>query len=67
MTAGYRPLKEPLRREGIDPGKWKDTGGRAYWLDPDTGRYRQYDAEAYRRLAGSSRRQPSRKKTRKLR
>jgi putative long chain acyl-CoA synthase len=48
MTPGYRPLKGPLRRAGIDPQR---ITGRALWLDLETGSFRPLDADAYRRLA----------------
>jgi putative long chain acyl-CoA synthase len=47
MTPGYRPLKGPLRREGIDPER---IGGRALWLDPETGALSPFDGSAYERL-----------------
>jgi putative long chain acyl-CoA synthase len=47
MTPGYRPLKGPLRREGIDPQR---VGGRVLWLDPATGALRPLDTMAYARM-----------------
>ncbi len=47
MTPGYRPLKGPLRREGIDPQR---IGGRTLWLDPETGSLRPLDTMDYARL-----------------
>jgi len=47
MTPGYRPLKGPLRREGIDPQR---IGGTTLWLDPETGSLRPLDTMDYARL-----------------
>ena len=51
MTPGYRPLKGPLRREGIDPAR---IAGRALCLDPDTGTYHPLDQGRYRRMIGQA-------------
>jgi putative long chain acyl-CoA synthase len=51
MTPGYRPLKGPLRRDGVDP---EQITGRALWLDPETGSLRPLDATDYRRLCASA-------------
>jgi putative long chain acyl-CoA synthase len=42
MTPGYRPLKGPLRREGLDPERVT----RVLWLDAERGAYGWYDAAA---------------------
>jgi putative long chain acyl-CoA synthase len=47
MTPGYRPLKSPLRREGIDPQR---AGGQTLWLDPATGTLRPLGTMDYARL-----------------
>ncbi len=67
LTAGFRPLKEPLRREGVDPARAQ---GRALWLDPEAGLYRPLDAAGYDRFraaagassAGHPRSRPSRRR-----
>jgi putative long chain acyl-CoA synthase len=58
MTPGYRPLKGPLRREGVHPERG---GGRMCWLDPESGAFCPLDAAGYRRLcAGDSTRRAAR-------
>jgi putative long chain acyl-CoA synthase len=51
MTPGYRPLKAPLRREGVDPER---IAGRVLWLDAETGSFRPLDAAGYRKLCASA-------------
>jgi hypothetical protein len=52
MTGGYRPVKEPLRKQGIDP---EEMAGRVFFLDPKARAYRPLDAEVSARLAVGSR------------
>src|SRR5207237_388423 len=47
MTAGYRPLKAPLRRAGIDP---EQVEGRLLWFDADADAFRALDPASYREL-----------------
>jgi putative long chain acyl-CoA synthase len=51
MTPGYRPLKAPLRREGVDPER---IAGRVLWLDAETGSFRPLDRAGYRKLCVSA-------------
>jgi putative long chain acyl-CoA synthase len=55
VTAGYRPLKEPLRKQGVDP---QAMAGRVFWLDRKARAYRPLDADAATSLglAGRERR-----------
>jgi len=52
VTAGHRPMKEPLRKQGIDP---EEMAGRIFYLDSRERSYRPLDAQAYAGLAGSAR------------
>ena len=52
VTAGYRPVKQPLRKQGIDP---QQMAGRVFCLDPQERRYRPLDADTFARLAGAPR------------
>ena len=55
MTPGYRPLKGPLRREGVDPAR---ISGRALRLEPETGALRPLDTMGYARLLVTPRAAP---------
>ena len=48
MTAGWRPIKGPLRAEGIDPAR---LAGRALVADPESGGWRDLDAASLAKLS----------------
>jgi putative long chain acyl-CoA synthase len=61
VTAGYRPVKEPLRKQGIDP---QEMASRVFRLDSNERTYRALDGTAFASLTGGARARPRKSKVR---